>query len=159
YLLQVSPDEVDVAGFESLVAQGRACDDAGERAARLCDALSLWHGEPLADLRGEAFAEREIARLEELRLAAIEERIDAELALGRHHELVPELESLVAEDAFRERLRGQLMLALYRCGRQADALHVFQSGRRLLVEELGIDPGPALRQLELQILRQDPSLD
>ena len=89
----------------------------------------------------------------ELRLAALEDRIDAELALGRHHELVPEIEPLVAEEAFRERLRGQLMLALYRCGRQADALHVFQSGRRLLVEELGIDPGPALKQLELRILR------
>ena len=159
YLLQVAPGEVDVARFESLIAQGRARDDAGERAARLRDALSLWHGEPLADLRGEAFAEREIARLEELRLAALEERIDAELAVGRHHELVPELEPLVAEEAFRERLRGQLMLALYRCGRQADALHVFQSGRRLLVEELGIDPGPALQELELSILRQDPGLE
>jgi DNA-binding SARP family transcriptional activator/pimeloyl-ACP methyl ester carboxylesterase/tetratricopeptide (TPR) repeat protein len=159
YLLQVAPDELDVARFESLIAQGRVRDDAGERAARLRDALSLWHGEPLADLRGEAFAEREIARLEELRLAALEERIDAELALGRHHELVAELEALVAEDAFRERLRGQLMLALYRCGRQADALHAFQSGRRLLVEELGLDPGPALQELELRILRQDPRLD
>jgi DNA-binding SARP family transcriptional activator/pimeloyl-ACP methyl ester carboxylesterase/class 3 adenylate cyclase/tetratricopeptide (TPR) repeat protein len=159
YLLQVSPGEVDLARFESLVAQARERDDPGERSACLHDALALWRGEPLAELRCEAFADRESARLEELRLAAVEDRVDADLALGRHHELVPELEPLVAEHPFRERLRGQLMLALYRCGRQADALHVFQSGRRTLVEELGIDPGPALQQLELQILRQDPSLD
>ena len=159
YLLQVWPGEVDLARFESLIAEARARDDPVERSARLLDALSLWRGEPLADLHGEAFAEREIARLEELRLAALEDRIDADLALGRHHELVPELEPLVAEHVFRERLRGQLMLALYRCGRQADALHVFQSGRRALVEELGIDPGPALQQLELRILRQNSSLD
>ena len=148
-----------MARFESLVAQARERDDPDERSACLREALALWRGEPLAELRYEAFAEREIARLEELRLAAIEDRVDADLALGRHHELVPELEPLVAEHPFRERLRGQLMLALYRCGRQADALHVFQSGRRALVEELGIDPGPALQQLELRILRQDPSLD
>jgi DNA-binding SARP family transcriptional activator/pimeloyl-ACP methyl ester carboxylesterase/tetratricopeptide (TPR) repeat protein len=159
YTLLASPDEVDVARFESLIAEAREHDDPGERSARLRDALSLWRGEPLADLGGERSAEREIARLEELRLAALEERIDAELTLGRHHELVPELEPLVAEHVFRERLRGQLMLALYRCGRQADALHVFQSGRRALVEELGIEPGPALQQLELQILRHDPSLE
>jgi DNA-binding SARP family transcriptional activator len=159
YLLQVSPGEVDLARFESLIAEARARDHLVERSARLRDALSLWRGQPLADLHGEAFAEREIARLEELRLAALEDRIDADLALGRQYELVPELEPLVAEHVFRERLRGQLMLALYRCGRQADALHVFQSGRRALVEELGIDPGPALHQLELRILRQDSSLD
>jgi DNA-binding SARP family transcriptional activator len=117
--------------------------------ACLREALALWRGEPLAELRYDAFAEREIARLEELRLAAVEDRVDAELALGRHHELVAELEPLVAEHPFRERLRGQLMLALYRCGRQADALHAFQSGRRALVQQLGIDPGPVLRQLEL----------
>jgi DNA-binding SARP family transcriptional activator/pimeloyl-ACP methyl ester carboxylesterase/tetratricopeptide (TPR) repeat protein len=159
YLLQASADEVDLARFESLVARARERDDPGERSACLRDALALWRGEPLADLQGEAFAEREIARLEELRLAAVEDRVDAELALGRHHELVPELEPLVAEHVFRERLRGQLMLALYRCGRQADALQVFRSGRGALVEELGIDPGPALQQLELQILRQDSSLE
>ena len=158
YLLQVSAGEVDVARFESLVAQARERDDAGERSACLRKALALWRGEPLAELHYEAFAEREIARLEQLRLAAVEDRVDADLALGRHHELVLELEPLVAEHPFRERLRGQLMLALYRCGRQADALHVFQSGRRALVEELGIDPGPALQQLELGILRQDPGL-
>jgi predicted ATPase/DNA-binding SARP family transcriptional activator len=159
YLLQVSAGEVDVARFESLVAQARQRDDPDERSVWLREALALWHGEPLAELRYEAFAEREIAQLKELRLAAVEDRVDADLALGRHAELVPELEPLVAEHPFRERLRSQLMLALYRCGRQADALHVCQSGRRALVEELGIDPGPALQQLELRILRQDSSLD
>ena len=159
YLLQVSPGDVDLARFESLIAEARARGDPVERSARLREALSLWRGEPLADLHGDPFAEREIARLEELRLAALEDRIDADLAIGRHHELAPELEPLVAEHVFRERLRGQLMLALYRCGRQADALHVFQSGRRALVEELGIDPGPALQQLELRILRQEAGLD
>jgi DNA-binding SARP family transcriptional activator/pimeloyl-ACP methyl ester carboxylesterase len=159
YLLQVAAEEVDLARFESLVAQARGSDDPDQRAACLHDALALWRGEPLAELRCEAFAWREIARLEELRLAAVEDRIDADLALGRHHELVSELEPLVAEHVFRERLRGQLMLALYRCGRQADALHVFQSGRRALVEELGIEPGPALQQLELRVLRQDAGLD
>ncbi|HEX5897815.1 MAG TPA: alpha/beta fold hydrolase, partial [Solirubrobacteraceae bacterium] len=159
YLLQVSAGEVDLARFELLVAQARERNDPDERSACLREALALWRGEPLAELRYEAFAEREIARLEELRLAAVQDRVDADLALGRHHELVVELEALVAEHVFRERLRGQLMLALYRCGRQADALHVFQSGRRALVEELGIDPGPALQQLELRILRQDSSLD
>jgi DNA-binding SARP family transcriptional activator/pimeloyl-ACP methyl ester carboxylesterase/class 3 adenylate cyclase len=158
YLLQVSADEVDLARFESLVAQARERDDPHDRSACLREALALWRGEPLAELRCEAFSEREIARLEELRLAAVEDRVDADLALGRHHELVPELEPLVAEHLFRERLRGQLMLALYRCGRQADALHVFRSGRRALVEDLGIDPGPALQELELGILRQDPGL-
>jgi DNA-binding SARP family transcriptional activator/pimeloyl-ACP methyl ester carboxylesterase len=159
YLLQVSPDEVDLARFESLIADARAREDPGERSARLREALSLWRGAPLPDLHGDRFAEREIARLDELRLGALEDRIDAELTLGRHHELVAELEPLVSEHAFRERLRGQLMLALYRCGRQADALYAYRSGRRALVEELGIDPGPALQQLELRILRQDSSLD
>jgi predicted ATPase/DNA-binding SARP family transcriptional activator len=159
YLLDVSADEVDLARFEALVAQARERDDPAARASWLREALALWRGEPLTELQGEAFADREIARLDELRVAALEDRIEADLALGRHHELVPELEPLVAEHPFRERLRGQLMLALYRCGRQADALHVYQSGRSALVEELGLDPGPALRELELRILRQDASLD
>src|SRR5262245_48632645 len=159
YLLQVSAAELDVARFESLIAQTRARDDPEERSVRLREALALWHGEPLAELCHEAFAAREIARLKELRLGAIEDRVDADLALGRHAELVAELEPLVAEHPFRERLRGQLMLALYRGGRQAEALHVFQSGRRALVEELGIDPGAPLQQLELSILRHDSSLD
>ena len=159
YLLSAAADEVDVARFESLVERARAREDPGDRSAGLRDALALWRGEPLADLQGEPLAEREIARLEELRLAALEDRIDADLAAGRHFELVAELETLVAEHVFRERLRGQLMLALYRCGRQADALHAFQTGRRALVEQLGLEPGPALQQLELQILRHDASLE
>jgi len=159
YLLQVSAGELDSARFESLLAQAREREDPGERSVRLREALALWRGEPLAELQDEAFAEREIARLKELRLAAIEDRADADLALGRHADLVAELEPLVAEHPFRERLRGQLMLALYRCGRQAEALQVFQNGRRALVEELGIDPGPALQELELRVLRQDPGLD
>jgi DNA-binding SARP family transcriptional activator len=158
YLLQVPADDVDVAQFESLVAQARELDDPAQRSSHLLEALALWSGEPLADLRYEPFAQSEIARLEELRLSALEERIDCDLALGRHRELVSELEPLVAAHPFRERLRGQLMLALYRCGRQADALHVLQSGRQQLVEELGLAPGPALQELERRILNQDPSL-
>jgi DNA-binding SARP family transcriptional activator len=158
YLLQASADEVDLAQFESLVAQARERDDHAERSSFLLEALALWSGEPLADLRYEPFAQNEIARLEELRLSALEERIDCDLALGRHHELVSELEPLVAAHPFRERLCGQLMLALYRCGRQADALHVLQSERQRLVEELGLAPGPALQELERQILNQDPAL-
>src|SRR5262249_24154566 len=159
YALKVGASELDVARFESLTAQARGRDDPQERSAGLREALALWRGEPLSELRCEVFAAREIARLKEMLLAAIEDRVEADLALGRHAELVAELEPLVAEHPFRERLRGQLMLALYRGGRQAEALHVFQSGRRALVEELGIDPGPALQQLEVRILRQDASLD
>jgi class 3 adenylate cyclase len=158
YLLHVSPRELDLARFEALVAEARLCVEPAERSAGLRDALGLWRGEPLADLRYEAFAQREIARLEELRLAALEDRIDADLALGRGNELVAELEALVDKYPFRERLRSQLMLALYRGGRQADALHAFASGRKALVDELGIEPGPALQQLERQILNQDAAL-
>ena len=116
-------------------------------------------GEPLADLAGERFAQGEIARLEELRIAALEERIDAELRLGLHAELADELEALVAEHPVRERLCRQRMFALYRCGRQADALEAYQAARRALVEELGIEPGKELRELHQAILRQDPALD
>jgi predicted ATPase/DNA-binding SARP family transcriptional activator len=158
YLLTVAAGELDLARFEALVAQARERDDPAARSACLSEALALWRGEPLAELHGEPFAEREIARLAELRVAALEERIEADLALGRHHGLVAELEPLVAEHPFRERLRGQLMLALYRSGRQADALHVYQRGRSTLAEELGLDPGPELRRLELRILHQDASL-
>ena len=127
-------------------------------AAALEQALSLWRGRPLDDLAYERFAQGEIARLEQLRLAALEELIEAKLALGRHAELVAQLETLVAEHPYRERLRGHLMLALYRCERQADALQAYQDARRTLVEELGIEPGERVRELERAILAQDPAL-
>ena len=120
-----------------------------ERAAEaLRSALALWRGPPLSDFASEPFAQGEIARLEELRLAALEERIEADLALGRHAELVSELEALVREHPLRERLRAQLMLALYRSGRQAEALAAYQQARRMLAEELGLEPGRALQELE-----------
>jgi YVTN family beta-propeller protein len=125
----------------------------------LRDALALWRGPPLDEFSYEPFAGAEIARLQELHLRALEERIEAELSLGRHSDLVGELEQLVAEHPLRERLRGQLMLALYRSGRQAEALRAYEDGRRLLVEELGIEPGAALQRLEKQILIQDPALE
>ncbi|HKH15570.1 MAG TPA: BTAD domain-containing putative transcriptional regulator, partial [Solirubrobacterales bacterium] len=132
---------------------------APERGAKLRTALGLWRGPALADFLYEPFAQTDIAVLEELRMAAIEERIDADLALGRHAELVGEMKDLTAEQPLRERLRGQLMLALYRSGRQAEALEVYRTTRHVLVEELGIEPGPALQALEQAILRQDASLD
>ena len=125
-------------------------------AMTLREALGLWRGPALADVAYESFAQAEIARLEELRRPALEERIDADLALGRHAELVGELEALVAAEPLRERLRGQLMLALYRSGRQADALAAYRDARQILVDELGIEPGRALAELEAAILRQDP---
>src|SRR5438552_90027 len=128
-------------------------------AETLRSALALWRGPALADLAWEPFAQGEIVRLEELRVAALEDRIDADLALGRHGQLVGELERLASEHPLRERLRGQLMLALYRSGRQADALAVYQRARRTLVEELGIEPGESLRKLERAILEQDPALN
>jgi DNA-binding SARP family transcriptional activator len=158
YRLRVDTDELDLARFESLVAAARSAGPE-ERSARLREALALWRGDPLPDLRDESSAHRELLRLAELRVAALEDRLDADLERGRHRELVGELEALVSAYPFRERLRGQLMLALYRCGRQADALHAFQDGRRALVSELGIDPGPALQRLQRQILDQDPALD
>jgi DNA-binding SARP family transcriptional activator len=124
----------------------------------LRQALALWRGPALAEVADEPFAHAEARRLEELRLAAVEERIDAELALGRQRELVPELESLVAANPLRERAAGQLMRALYASGRQADALAVYRDLRRHLVEELGIEPSPELQQLERAILQQDAAL-
>jgi DNA-binding SARP family transcriptional activator len=158
YRLAVEPRRVDANRFRRLLEEARA-GEAAERAATLREALGLWHGPALADFTYEPFAQREIATLEELRLEAIEQRVDADMAVGLESELVAELEAVVAEHPFRERLRGQLMLALYRTGRQADALEVYRDTRRTLVEELGIEPGAALRQLEQAILRQDPSLD
>ena len=130
-----------------------------EHAARLlAEALSLWRGSVLDDLGPPEFANTEAARLEELRLVALDHRIDADLALGKHHAVIAELERLVVAHPFRERLHCQLMLALYRSGRQADALAVASSVRRRLADELGVDPSPALRDLETAILRHDPAL-
>jgi DNA-binding SARP family transcriptional activator len=161
YLVRVEPNELDLHRFERLVDEGRsllARGLAADASERLRDALSLWRGPALADFAYESFAQAPIARLEEIRLAAIELRIDADLALGRHDELVGELEGFVAEHPLRERLRRYLMTALYRSGRQAEALDAYQDARRALVDELGIDPSPALQELERAILRQDPSL-
>ena len=162
YVLRVEPDQLDLHRFERLVDEGRSLLARGLAAAaseRLRDALALWRGPALADFAYESFAQAAIARLDEIRLAAVELRIDADLALGRHDELVGELEALVAEHPLRERLRMHLMTALYRSGRQAEALDAYQDARRALVDELGIDPSPALQELERAILRQDPSLD
>lgn len=157
YVLALEPDELDVERFERLVANARTERPAGA-AETLRRALALWRGAPLQEFRNKSFAQLEILRLEELRIATIEERIEVDLALGRDRELVSELERLNAEHPLRERLAGQLMRALYRCGRQADALHVYRRTRRRLVDELGIEPEPALRELERQILSQDAAL-
>jgi DNA-binding SARP family transcriptional activator len=158
YVLAIDRGEVDAHRFRRLL-EGVAGAPAPKRAAKLRTALALWRGPALADFTYEPFAQTDIAVLEELRMAAIEERIDADLELGRHAELVGELKDLTAEQPLRERLRGQLMLALYRSGRQAEALEVYRTTRQVLVEELGIEPGPALQALEQAILRQDASLD
>ena len=158
YLIRLDKDELDTTRVLELVATARTADTE-TRAACLREAEALWHGPALADFAFDAFAQPEIARLDELRLNVIEERIDAELELGRHADAVSELEALLAAHPLREGLRGQLMIALYRSGRQADALRVYQDGRRVLVEELGIDPGPSLQRLHGSILRQDRGLD
>jgi predicted ATPase/DNA-binding SARP family transcriptional activator len=161
YVLRVDPGELDVARFDATVEEGRAALAAGDarRASdRLAHALRSWSGPPLADLLAVPFAASESAHLEERRLAALELRIEADLAVGRHHEVVPELRRLVAEHPFRERLHGQLMLALYRAGRQADALEAYRAVHRLLSEQLGVIPGPALRALQQAILEHDPAL-
>jgi DNA-binding SARP family transcriptional activator len=162
YLLRVDPDQLDAVRFERLLDEARK-DLAEQRPepalAALGEALTLWRGTPLSDFVYERFAQGEINRLAELHQAALEERIEAQLLLGRGADLVGELERLVDEHPLRERLRGQLMLALYRAGRQAEALELYQKTRRLLVEELGIDPSPSLQRLETAILRQDPALE
>jgi DNA-binding SARP family transcriptional activator/streptogramin lyase len=160
YALQLADDAVDTGRVARLAAEGRRTldDDPGAAAERLREALSLWRGAPLAEFAYEEFARPEISRLEELRLGVLEDRIDADLALGRHAELVAELETLVASHPLRERLRGQQMLALYRSGRQADALDAYRTARDTLREELGLEPGPSLRKLEQAILAQDPAL-
>jgi predicted ATPase/DNA-binding SARP family transcriptional activator len=161
YMLRLEPGQFDLDRFERLLRDGRRALAAGEperAAGTLREALALWRGPPLVDFGYEPFAQAEIARLEELRLAALEERIEADLALGRHAELVAELETLVAAQPLRERIRGQLMLALYRCDRQAEALDVYRQGRERLVEELGLEPSPALQRLEQAILTQGAEL-
>jgi DNA-binding SARP family transcriptional activator len=158
YRLTVGDEELDLTRFQALVAESKK-QEARQAADTLRDALALWRGPPLADLAYQPFAQAQIARLDDLRLASVEERIEADLALGRHAALVGELETLIAEHPLRERLRGQLMLALYRSRRQAEALEAYQAARRTLVEELGIDPSRSLQQLERQILHQDPALD
>jgi DNA-binding SARP family transcriptional activator len=158
YVLRVERSELDVARFEQLVREARVAEP--ERAARkLRDALALWRGPPLADLSYEPFAQAEISRLEELRLDALELRVQADLAAGRHGELVGELEALVAEHPLRERLWMHLMLALYRSSRQAEALEAYRGARRVLDEELGLEPSAELKQLEQAVLQHDPALD
>jgi class 3 adenylate cyclase len=162
YVLEIDPDELDARRFERLLGEGRrllAAEDADAAADRLRTALELWRGPALADFTYEPFAQAEIARLEELRAVALEERIEADLALGRHQDVVGELETLVAAHPLRERPRGQLMLALYRGGRQAEALEVYREARRMLVDDLGIEPSPVLQQLQQAILRHDAALE
>ena len=147
YLLRVEKDELDLERFERLAREGRETE-----------ALALWRGTPLLDLRDERFADEARRRLEEQRLAVIEDRVDADLSAGRNADLIPELEALVSENPLRERPVGQLMLALYRAGRQSDALEAYQRARRRLSEELGLEPGPQLQELERRILTHDPEL-
>jgi predicted ATPase/DNA-binding SARP family transcriptional activator len=161
YVLRIDPDQLDLHRAERLVEEGRTALAQGRSvaaASQLREALDLWRGPVLADLGYERFAQPHIARLEELRLVVLEERIEAELTLGQHASLVAELTTLVHEHPLRERLRGQLMLALYRSGRQADALAAYQETRATLVEELGLEPGTELQELNRRILNQDPEL-
>jgi predicted ATPase/DNA-binding SARP family transcriptional activator len=157
YRLRLEPGELDLERFELLVARGRS-EEAGAAAASFREALGLWRGWAYEDVRYEAFAQAEVRRLEELRLAALEDRIEADLALGRHRDLVSELEALVAEHEGRERLYGQLMLALYRSDRQGDALTVFRRAHEALRDHLGVEPSPALQELQRAILEQDAAL-
>jgi DNA-binding SARP family transcriptional activator len=160
YRLATSPEAIDAVRFERLAAAGHAevADDPTAAAEHLDTALSLWRGEPYECVPDLPFIEAEVRRLDELRLRALEDRFEAGLALGRAADITVDLEALVDREPLRERLRALLMLALYRTGRQADALRVYQDGRRILAEELGIDPGPELAALEMSILRQDPAL-
>src|SRR5215207_8691029 len=162
YSVNVPPHGLDLRRFEALVAEGRAAlaehrPEEAER--RLRDALALWRGPALPELADEPFAGTEIGRLEQMRLDAVEDHTEAELSLGRHAQAIDTLDGLVARHPYRERPRALLMLALYRSGRQADALDAYRDARRVLVEELGIEPGPQLRELQEAILTQDPALD
>jgi DNA-binding SARP family transcriptional activator len=162
YLIRLGPEQLDLTTFERLAADATEAFEAGDatRAADLLRrALALWRGAPLADLTYESFARASIERLEEIRLAALEQRVEVELALGLHTGLVGELEQLVAEHPLRERFREQLMLALYRSGRQTEALEGYRAARRTLRDDFGLEPAPTLQQLERRILSQDPSLE
>ncbi len=162
YVLRVAPDELDVDRFHRLTARGRtelAASAPAQAAQSFTAALSLWRGQALADFRYEPFAQHEITRLEELRLSCVEDRIDADLAVGAGGGLVAELRRLVTDHPTREHLRGQQMLALYRSGRQQEALQAFEELRQVLAEELGLEPSPALARLQTAVLRQDPALD
>jgi predicted ATPase/DNA-binding SARP family transcriptional activator len=160
YLLDIGPEQLDARRFERLVEEARqvTATDPSRSSSLLEEALGLWRGPALAEFAFERFAQESVARLHEARTQAVELKMEADLALGRHAELVGELRGLVAGNPLRERLRGQLMLALYRSGRQGEALRVFQEGRKALVEELGVDPGPELQELHQQILLQAASL-
>ncbi len=161
YVLRVEPVRIDAVRFERLASQGRAVLAGDPETARthFNEALALWRGAAYAELADESFVQPEIRRLDELHLRALEDRMEADLALGRHPDVIDELQALVAQEPLRERLRGQLMVALYRAGRQAEALRTYGEGRRMLGGELGIDPGPELQQLEGWILRQDRRLE
>jgi class 3 adenylate cyclase len=162
YVLHLEPGALDAARFEGLLEEGRRLLADGEATPTtevVVEALALWRGPALAEFRYEDFARDEIARLDGLRLVGVETRLEADLALGRHAEAIPEIEALVREYPLRESLRRLLMLALYRAGRQADALAAYQDARTALVEELGIEPSESLRQLEAAILRHDSALD
>jgi predicted ATPase/DNA-binding SARP family transcriptional activator len=161
YLLPLDGHDLDLVRFEQLVAEARGAmaKHPAVAAQRFDEALGLWRGPALADFAYASFASAEVARIEEMRLSAVEDRVECQLALGRHAEVAAQLEGLVAEHPLRERLAGQLMLALYRCGRQADASRIFQSTRRALGDELGMEPGPPLRQLLQRVLEHDPDLE
>lgn len=162
YVIRLSPAQLDLTVFERLAAEATEAFAAGDprRATDLLrQALGLWRGDPLADLTYESFAQASIERLHEIRFAALEQRIDADLALGRHIELVPELEQLVREHPFREQLHAQLMQALYGAGRQAEALAAYREARTSLMDGFGLEPGRALKELERRILSQDPGLE
>jgi DNA-binding SARP family transcriptional activator len=162
YLLRLDSEQLDMERFKRLSEEGRealAKGDAESAGAKLGEALTLWRGAPLADLTYASFAQSEISRLEEMRLAALEDRIEADIQRGRHAAVIGDLERLIASEPLRERPRWQLMLALYRSGRQAEALEAYREAHRSLVDELGIEPGRELKELQAAILRQDPGLD
>src|SRR5438477_5967398 len=162
YRLEVDTEQLDAAHLRQLLANARERTAAGELEAAaelLREALALWRGPTLAGLLLESHGRDEVAQLDELRLTALMDRIDCDLALGRHEDVFGELQVLVGEHPLRERLRAQLMLALYRADRQAEALDAYQQAREVLVEELGIEPSPPLQRLQKGILAQDPALE